>query len=74
MSTDQELAAGQLRGRMKAYLSEAALPDHLQDFVSVSDVVVRDLDVGAVFIVVTTVVGSAQNPRFLLCIWSNKKH
>lgn len=59
---------------MKAYLSKAALPDHLQDFVPVSDVVVRDLDVGPVFVVVAAVVGSAQNPRFLLCIWSDKKH
>lgn len=56
------------------YLSKAAFPDDFQDFVAVGDVVMRDVDVGALIIVIATIVGSAQNAWPLLCIRTKKIH
>lgn len=44
-----------------SYLSKAAFADDLQDFVAVGDVVVWDLDVRPLIVVITAVIGPAEN-------------
>lgn len=54
------------------YLSEAALSDDFQDFVAIGDVIMRNVDVGSLIVVITTIVGSAHDSRPLLGILTNK--
>merc|ERR1712038_1336815 len=53
-------------------LSKGAFANHFQNLITISNVVMRDVNVRTLFVIIATVVGTPNDARSFLCIGTNE--
>ena len=53
-------------------LSKASFTDNFDNFIAISDVVMWNLDVGALIVIVATIIRTTNHTLSFLCVWTNK--